>query len=732
MTISQSNSKNTFKAIIVLFFVFFLFSFNLCKSRPEDRPNILLIVPDALRAKQLPLYGYDNIKTPNIDRLAEESVIFKHALVRIPVTQPSFSNLFSGLMLPMNCLRWNEKSLAQYLKEERYKTVGIIGSRVLSTWAPDWKGKKQFDRGFDEYIQDEVLFRKPYTRRNAEITNDILKWLEDYRLKNSQRPFFLFAHYIDPHAPYDPDYNGEILKIDKELGRITEKLKELNLYNNSLIVFTSDHGESLGHPIEDHGSFYGHGWFTYLEQIQVPLIMKFPQQRHVKSIEQIVRNYDILPTILDIIGVKFDRKKLDGVSLLPAIKKDRDLQLISYHVASSTRLCPSGTISVVFKFNDGYFQLIRGAYSEKPLELYHISSDSFEQHNLAYRQEYGDIVSRGKSLAVEFNQKWKSYKERVNRWLERKKRSTTYPGNMEVNEDLEALKSLGYIKGGAPSQDISFGNFLMRTKLAESATLDYLTIIRQAHWGIKKNDGYFPIKILSGDGEDFYILANHNRELFVYNVKEGFRTLNAENILDMAVDRKNKRILLLKSNAILVLDMKNKNLQSYKKLKGKLFFPAHGLFIDPLSNLYVLRKNHVLKISPKGDLLQEYTLTIPSSSLFTADKAGYIYTAQGGKIFKYNRTGLLISSVRLAEGNETAAALDLDEEGRLWVLNKRSPELFILDREGNRIDSFQYNKHKIGDEKREWQPIPTKYFYLEKRVLFIIDNWEAILVYGIS
>ena len=254
----------------------------------EEHTNIILLVPDALRAKQLPCYGYQKIKTRTIDNLAKNGVIFENCFVKRPGTQVSFSNLFSGSWDVSTGLKKSEETLAQYLKEKGYYTVGFVSSRIL--WSPEYYEKSfqknEFNRGFDEYIQDISLKKFPYHRKSKDTTKDILMWLEKNKDKNL--PFFLFAHYMDPHSPHKPSYDAQIELIDKEIGKVIKTLKKLSLYDNSLIIFTSDHGESLGDPVADHASPLGHGWFIYLEQVQVPLIIKFPKNKYIKSVSQIV------------------------------------------------------------------------------------------------------------------------------------------------------------------------------------------------------------------------------------------------------------------------------------------------------------------------------------------------------------------------------------------------------------------------------------------------------------
>ena len=177
----------------LLLLIILILCFASCNPSSNKKINIILIVPDALRARQLPCYGYKMIQTPNIDSLAEDGTIFKHCFVKRAITLPSFSNLFSGLLFPSDGLINGEKTMAEFLKENGYQTLGVVSSRVL--WSSEYqkKGrvKNQFYRGFDEYYQDASLKKFPYHRKNEDTTNDILNWLETH--KDDELPFFLFA-----------------------------------------------------------------------------------------------------------------------------------------------------------------------------------------------------------------------------------------------------------------------------------------------------------------------------------------------------------------------------------------------------------------------------------------------------------------------------------------------------------------------------------------------------------
>ncbi|GAG24643.1 unnamed protein product, partial [marine sediment metagenome] len=228
-----------------------------------DQMNIVLFTIDTLRADHLECYGYDRVKTPNINRLASEGILFEHNIVQAPLTLPSHSSIFTGTHPLYHGMRDNggfyleEKhiTLAEVLKTNGYSTGAFVGAFVLdSRWG--------LDQGFDYYYDNFDLTKyktvslDSVQRRGDEVLAEACKWLE----KNSQDKFFAWIHLYDPHTPYDPPepyktqyngrrfglYDGEIAYVDLLMGDFRSFMEEKNLMEKTLIIFTSDHGESLG------------------------------------------------------------------------------------------------------------------------------------------------------------------------------------------------------------------------------------------------------------------------------------------------------------------------------------------------------------------------------------------------------------------------------------------------------------------------------------------------------
>lgn len=293
-------------------------------SPPAKDCNVLVITVDTTRADHLGCYGHRGVQTPAMDALAQRGVLFANAFTPSPSTLPSHGTIFTGLYPYHHGARANgtfkvgpeNTTLAEMLKAYGYATAAFISAYVLD-------GRFGLDQGFDLYDDDlskgvkyaEHCFRE----RPAQYTNEsALGWLETVK----DRKFFAWVHYFDPHAPYYPPspfrdqyanrlYDGEIAYTDSEIGRLLAGLEELGVLDNTLVVLVGDHGEGLG----EHGE-QTHSLLIYDSTLHVPLIIAPPtKERLGLAVNRQVSNADIVPTILDIVGIDTDLE-FDGVSLL--------------------------------------------------------------------------------------------------------------------------------------------------------------------------------------------------------------------------------------------------------------------------------------------------------------------------------------------------------------------------------------------------------------------------------
>ena len=255
------------------------------RAAEQPQPNVVVITIDTLRADHLGCYGYKQIRTPNIDALAAESARFERAYTPVPVTLPAHTAIFTGTYPTLsgmhdfsgNKLNPAQPTLASVLKQHGYVTGAVIGSAVLDS-------RFGLNQGFDFYYDHFDFSRLQESNleemeRPGNVVADVaLDWLG----KNHGGKFFLWMHLYDPHYPYRPPapyseqykdrlYDGEIAFADAQVGRLIAYLKANDLYRNTLIVLTGDHGESLG----EHGE-KTHGFFIYNATLHVPVIVHLP------------------------------------------------------------------------------------------------------------------------------------------------------------------------------------------------------------------------------------------------------------------------------------------------------------------------------------------------------------------------------------------------------------------------------------------------------------------------
>lgn len=285
------------------------------KRRPL---SILLITLDTTRADYLGCYEGQPAHTPTLDSLAAAGFRFTQAITPVPITRPAHASMMTGLNPTRHGVRDNGAFhlspsipvLADQLQKNGYQTRAFISAFVLA---------RQFglDRGFDEY--DDAL----YNERSGFRTNRAaLRWAD--RL-DASRPYFLWPHYCEPHAPYHPalrfralngltPYAQEVAAADAAAGELLRTLRAKGLLKNTMIVAVGDHGEGLGAHGEDE-----HGIFIYDESVRVPLLINLPKGAGKKVIESPVSLIDLAPTLLDVAGLP-PLVGIEGVSLMPLIK----------------------------------------------------------------------------------------------------------------------------------------------------------------------------------------------------------------------------------------------------------------------------------------------------------------------------------------------------------------------------------------------------------------------------
>lgn len=475
--------------ILLLLFTSVLFTASCRKSntadsvnRKDDSPNVILITIDTLRADRLNSFGNQRIFTPTIDNLEREGTTFTNTYSQAPTTFPSHTSILTSTYPHTHGVRSNGvyninhdrvTFLSTIFKNSGYTTAAIVSMDDLIVNTTNYKG-------FDFY--DDVRGKQASVRaeRGSEETNKVaLKWLSE----NYNKIFFLWLHYFDPHTPYEPkepfnklyepwdptkrgDYNiplerilslyiinnssnpdyylsqydGEITHNDRSIGEVVRFLKEKDIFDNTLIVVTSDHGDSFG---EHDKIYFDHMWLLYDPFIHIPLIFKYPKdfQANKRIIDTPIESIDIAPTILDICKIGIPQK-FEGKSLVSLIKGDE--RMPKDHLFYENAIPKAIVKDKIFGISDGTWQLIYAPNFEKysfqmvSRELYNLIDDPSQMNNLV-----------GSNKEVE-NKLWIALKNWLDKDLDFVKKEMPMIKTMQkplkiFNDTEEKLKSLGYI-----------------------------------------------------------------------------------------------------------------------------------------------------------------------------------------------------------------------------------------------------------------------------------------------
>jgi arylsulfatase A-like enzyme len=346
---------------------------------PEPRPlSVLFISVDTLRSDRLGAYGYAKANTPAIDQFASEGALFENVYCDVPWTTASMTSVMTGLFSTEHGLQapWlklpdSQVTAAEIFRDHGYQTAAVIGifsldaayglNQGFDTYDddfslpaivhPDQPADKHIDLEVTEDLQAYALLAeaKVYNdayKRDADVTDSALSWLEE----NKSEPFFLWAHYFGPHERLMfgkdladnririiADYDRELTDADTAIGRLLEGLDDLGLRENTLVILSSDHGQTLG----ERGAI-GHGRDLLEPEVRIPLIVRYPSQVEAGlRIPDVVRSVDLLPTFLDYAGIAEDDlpQRFAGRSVRALIDGEETAERLAYmdlHVVMPT------------------------------------------------------------------------------------------------------------------------------------------------------------------------------------------------------------------------------------------------------------------------------------------------------------------------------------------------------------------------------------------------------------
>jgi choline-sulfatase len=428
-------------------------------AAPPGQPatNVILITIDTVRADHLGCYGASNVHTSALDGLAHDGIVFEQAISQVPLTWPSHAAILTGTYPFQNGVQdftgqpldERFRSVAQVFKQQGYATGAVVSAFVLDR---SWGLARGFDF-YDDAFSAEVFQQKDIglvDRKAGESVTRAIRWLG----KTSQRPFFFWLHLYDPHSPYDPPepfrteyrgrlYDGEIAYADHELGRLIAWLKQNHLYDRSLIVFLSDHGESLG----EHGE-KEHGFFVYDSTVRIPLIVKPPAGSGVRPgrVSRPVETVAVAPTM-----IRFATGKSPGTKHTDQRNPERgnNDQRNREQQFQSPDLLDSGADGEDAAYSESFYSFSsfgwsplhalrtsRYHYIEAPVpELYDVLADPEEKNNLAPQQTATVAVLEDKLQALLRKNPFKPQENAV---------SSLTP------DALEKLRALGYVAYRSP------------------------------------------------------------------------------------------------------------------------------------------------------------------------------------------------------------------------------------------------------------------------------------------
>jgi choline-sulfatase len=426
-------------------------------KNPRDA-NILLITLDTTRADHLSCYGqfseggsgtavggrrYNGAKTPRLDALAARGVLFAHATAQVPLTLPSHACIMTGAYPPVHGLRdmggftlaKSHPTIASIAQSAGYTTAAFVGSRVLAKQFGIANGFQTYDDNMSGQMQDALPGVFP-ERRASVVTDRTLEWLK----QNGRKRFFLWAHFYDPHAPYDPPepykreyardlYSGEIAYTDEQVGRLLDGLEQQGLASRTLVVVIGDHGESLG----EHGEMT-HGIFLYDSTTHVPFLMAGPDVPAGKAITEQVRSIDVMPTVIEFLNLT-PGSEAQGVSLWPLIREGHRVQSNYAYLETLYPRTYMGWSELRGMRTDSWKLIV----APRP-ELYNLQQDPQETNNLIARYPDDARLLRQKvwEIAGEQNRQEK-----------------LVSGSVDAQTRRE-LESLGYVGAGS-AREIQLG-----------------------------------------------------------------------------------------------------------------------------------------------------------------------------------------------------------------------------------------------------------------------------------
>ena len=477
--------------ILLICFISILLAASPVIARAADAPNVVLITLDSTRTDRMSFLGGRGQLTPNLDRLAHDSLTFDRAYAQAPSTLPSDTSILTGTYSQVHHvmdigipLSESIPYLPDLLHAHGYHTAAFVSSSLMdpkSGLAPGFaRGFETYESGLHTSKASVELF--PVSRTPVlQVISHSLNWTRE----KIHAPFFLWIHLDDALAPpacahgASSSYDRAISCSDEAIGKLTDALRTSKLYDDALIVVVANHGESLGAHGEDT-----HGAFLYDETIHVPLLVKLPAAqmagRHIASSVQLV---DIAPTILEVARVPIP-STMQGQSLLRTARN----ATASNRPAYARTEYPSKNFgwSALESWRSGNYLLIRAPHPE----LYEVASDPGATHNLAESKKavFATLASQLESF-------------------DRQLSGTSSGASANVglsSAELQKLASLGYVglQRSAGKSDFAVGGVDPKDRIGDANNTEKaIELLREGH--PEKSSGI--LQKVVGDERDSFL-----------------------------------------------------------------------------------------------------------------------------------------------------------------------------------------------------------------------------------
>jgi arylsulfatase A-like enzyme/Tfp pilus assembly protein PilF len=462
MNLKNTNRLISLRNIIVVLLIAAVAYFVYRYFKPNAKiKNVLLISIDTCRSDHLSCYGYSAKTTPNIDNLAAEGVLFKRVITPVPLTLPAHTSMLTGTNPIYHGVHSNigyivgesNKTLPELMRQKGFITGAVVSSFVLDS---------QFglNQGFDVY-EDKFVRPIPSGAHNERRGDETSFFADAFLDKYHKKPFFLFVHYYDAHEAYNPPvpfatlfkdnlYAGEIAFVDTCIGDVIKKLKELGLYESTLIIVTADHGESLWEHQEET-----HGYFIYQSAIHVPLIIRLPGGPKGKTVADNTGLIDIVPTVCSLLDIEIPAE-VAGKNLLQYLRGNiapkNEERYIYCESLEATQYGCNPLLGVVNN-NWKYIHTTRA-------ELYDLDKDPNEQVNLVTDSDKRARLLQGQLESI----------------LEQQKADDKSNAKVALSrETRQRLESLGYLGGSSEDDNLDFA-------VNKADAKDYINLRDQIIW----------------------------------------------------------------------------------------------------------------------------------------------------------------------------------------------------------------------------------------------------------